>query len=262
MKIETRAKAVANAILRLAGVQLTRLDSCADREWFYPAVESCQIPTLPFLLELFFGKRNTGTFVEVGAFDGITYSNTWGLAERGWTGVMAEPVPALAAKCRKNHQIHSSVKVIQTAVGSEPGVTSLIVAGELTTANHAQATEYRDIDWARKLVTDTSIEVPVTTLDALLEEQKAPAEFDLLVVDVEGSEAAVFAGFALSRWLPKMIIVELADTHPDLSTTANADARLSTQILTECYRIVYKDSINTIFVSERLFSATYEPTQA
>jgi FkbM family methyltransferase len=258
MPIRSRAKIAANSILHPMGIQLSAVDPYADRDWFYPAVSSCQIPTLPHLLEFFLGKRGDGTFVEVGAFDGISYSNTWGLAERGWDGFMAEPVPALAAKCRKNHEIHPKVHVIQAAVGSYQGSTSLLVAGEFTTANQAQAAEYRDTAWAHKKLTETSIEVPMTTLDNLLEENKVPANFDLLVVDVEGFEDAVFEGFTVSRWLPKMIIAELADTHPDLSVTAASDATLSAQVEADGYRIVYKDSINTVFVHQDVAAAAYE----
>lgn len=260
MTMRSRAKNLADAILRPVGVQLTPVAPATWRESFYPTVPTCQIPTLSHLFERFFGKRTTGVFVEIGAFDGLTYSNTWGLAERGWAGLLVEPLPELAAKCRKNHRNHSQVHIAETAVGALHGVTSLILAGALTTANHAQATEYKTTEWARRLVTDASIEVPINTLDSLLDERKVPVGFDLLVVDVEGYEGAVFEGFNLTHWLPKMLIVELADTHPDLSVTARDDAWLSTKIQATGYRIVYKDAINTVFVHEQLFHSTYAST--
>jgi FkbM family methyltransferase len=252
-----RGNLLVNDLLRTVGLRLIRVAPATERKWFYPTVPTCQIPTLSHLFERFFGKRTVGMFVEIGAFDGFTYSNTWGLAERGWDGLLVEPIPELAAKCRENHQLHSGVSIAQTAVGACNGIASLMLAGELTTANRAQAAEYLTTPWARSLVTNASIEVPMTTLDSLLVESRIPAKFDLLVVDVEGYEGAVFAGFELTRWLPKMLIVELADTHPDLSLTASDDARLSTEIQATGYRIVYKDAINTVFIHEELFCSTY-----
>jgi FkbM family methyltransferase len=260
MTMRSRAKVLVDAILRPLGLQLTHIAPTAGREWFYPTVPSCQISTLPHLFERFFGKRTTGIFVEIGAFDGLSYSNTWGLAEQGWEGLLVEPIPELVRKCRENHRMHPQVSIAETAIGARHGVASLVLAGELTTANHTQASEYRTTAWARPLVTDASIEVPMTTLDSLLDEKEVPSQFDLLVVDVEGYEGAVFEGFDLTRWLPKMLIVEIADTHPDLSLTASDDARLSTQIQATGYRIVYKDAINTAFVHEQLFSSTYACT--
>ncbi len=47
-----------------------------------------------FLIEnLFKGKKN-GIFVEIGAFDGIKYSNTYNLeVDYGWAGLCIEPIP-------------------------------------------------------------------------------------------------------------------------------------------------------------------------
>ena len=43
-----------------------------------------------------------GIFVEAGAFDGYGGSNTyWFERFRGWTGVLIEPTPELAARARK-----------------------------------------------------------------------------------------------------------------------------------------------------------------
>jgi hypothetical protein len=43
-----------------------------------------------------------GTFLEAGAHDGYTQSNTYFLEHhRGWSGVLVEPVPELRAKCER-----------------------------------------------------------------------------------------------------------------------------------------------------------------
>jgi hypothetical protein len=47
-------------------------------------------------------KRN-GVFVDIGAYDGVTFSNTLMLErERGWTGICIEPLPDIFAELRKN----------------------------------------------------------------------------------------------------------------------------------------------------------------
>src|SRR5258708_39074986 len=54
-------------------------------------------------LAQYFSFRN-GTFIEAGANDGITQSNTyWFERFRGWRGVLIEAVPDKAAECRRNH---------------------------------------------------------------------------------------------------------------------------------------------------------------
>lgn len=53
---------------------------------YYPQQPSCQLGHLWLLLSRYLGERTHGTFVEIGGYDGLTFSNTWGLAARGWHG--------------------------------------------------------------------------------------------------------------------------------------------------------------------------------
>mgnify|MGYP000961084393 CR=1 FL=1 len=45
---------------------------------------------------------STGTFLDIGAFDGITFSNTYELVKRGWKGVMVEASPRTFIKLQEN----------------------------------------------------------------------------------------------------------------------------------------------------------------
>lgn len=232
--------------------------SCDPIRHWYPQVEDCQIKDLSFLLSLFLGERTTGSYVEVGAFDGISFSNTYGLAERGWSGVMIEPVPEFAARCRDVHRNHPGVRVVNVAVGAMDGETLVInLAGPLSSGSLSLVEEYRNIDWARGELTSGKVKVPSMRLDTVLKDADVPEGFDLLVVDVEGFEAQVFSGFDLSRWMPKMMIVELADTHPDLLAQRASDHALLQRLLSKGYGVVYKDGINTIFVRHDVLDYTY-----
>jgi len=225
---------------------------------YYPQQPTCQIPHLWWLYTRFLGDRERGFFVEIGAYDGIFVSNTWGLTERGWTGLMVEPVPRLALACAASHARHPNVRVIQQAVGPE-GVDeiTLMLAETLTTANTEVFGEYSKVDWASGSLTNSTIRVPSQTLDSLLEANLAPTGFDVLVVDVEGFEDQVFSGFNLAEWRPKMLIIELSDTHPDLSSTSESDAVLGARILCGGYRVVFKDAVNTVFVREDVWASSY-----
>ena len=53
------------------------------------------------LLRSYFACVPCGFFVEVGANDPEHNSQTWNLEQRGWTGVLVEPLPELACKLRE-----------------------------------------------------------------------------------------------------------------------------------------------------------------
>lgn len=251
---DSRFKTVTKRGLASVGLEVRRTVS-PTREDFYPVVDTCQVKNLSFIFELFLGSRENGSFVEVGAYDGITYSNTWGLAERGWTGLLLEPVPALAEASKRNHVNHLKVSVQQKAIGAQEDRIQLRLAGPYTTADPQQAEDYEKVEWAARWMTEEVIEVEQITLDAALRKSSIGSDFDVLVVDVEGHEMPVFEGFSLARWTPKMMIVELEDVHPVLHTNRASHARLTQRILTEGYGIVYKDSVNTVFVRQDVLSA-------
>jgi FkbM family methyltransferase len=58
-----------------------------------------------FLVEELFQGKTGGFFVDIGAHDGITLSNTYYLEKNlGWTGICVEPNPTVYAKLLKNRK--------------------------------------------------------------------------------------------------------------------------------------------------------------
>jgi FkbM family methyltransferase len=215
-------------------------------------VSSCQIPHLPFIFDKYFGYRSNGTYVEVGAFDGISFSNTSGLAEAGWRGLLIEPVPEYARECEKAFSRLPLVTVHNLAISSKDEQVTLYVQGALTTSSAKLSEQYSQLAWAAGEPLRGVIESNSITLDAFLSDQKVPQGFELLVVDVEGHETKVFEGFTLSKWRPQMLIVELADLHPDLETHSSEHRDLRKFISNSGYAVIYKDHINTIFIHNTL----------
>lgn len=204
----------------------------------------CQVHGLKAIYQEYFGDK--GFFVEIGANDGEHVSNTSGLADIGWNGLYVEPVSEHFEQCHARH-INNDVVCVHTAIGREEGELEIILAGGCSTAcERTHVTHVTAWNWGsdhRRYET-----VPVITLDQLFERHYVPHEFELLVVDVEGLEEDVFAGFTWTR-IPKMIIVELIDDHPDFPEDLKVSSRRVRQmILDRGYREIYHDCINTIFV--------------
>lgn len=242
-----------NSVLRRVGFRLQRISPGHESDarmpsGFYKPSSSCQIPELATLYRLFLGERSDGLFVEVGAYDGISFSNSSCLAEMGWHGILIEPIPQFAQACRNRYRGNSRIEVIETAIGATNTPVEITVAGCLTTTNNALVAGYRTIDWAKASVKDTTVlTVSQRSLDDVLAASSINKPIDVLIVDVEGAESSVFAGFTVERWRPRMIIAELSHTHPDLHSMAASDAGLQRQIEGWGYSIVYKDAINTVF---------------
>lgn len=150
------------------------------------------------LVRDFFGPA-PGYFVEVGANEPEKESQSFHLEREGWTGVLIEPQPDLAEKLRKMRRS----QVFEAACSSPDRAGSrmtLYVLGPYSSFDPNLA--------VTGLRPEQAIEVPVRTLDDILEEAKAPRPLDLLSVDVEGHELDVLRGFDFARWHPRLILLE------------------------------------------------------
>ena len=150
------------------------------------------------LIKTFFATTDRGFFVEVGANEPRTLSQTWELEQRGWTGVLIEPQPDLAKSLRRER----SAKVFAVACSSRRN------AGSQMTLHLAGS--HSSFDAGLNLVEvkpGGSIKVPVRTLDDILAEANAPS-IDFVSIDVEGHEPDVLDGFSLSDWRPRLILIE------------------------------------------------------
>lgn len=244
-----------NQLLRPFGILIARRRTIG-KQWFFGAHSTCQIPNLGFLYEEIFGQLASGYVVEVGAYDGIFLSNSSCLIEQGWNGLLVEPVEHLAEACRLRYSSNKNVNVLQMAVGSELGHADLFYMDTMSSMSQELKAEYETKEWAQPSLRESrTIRVDVDSLDNILTKENVPVSFEVLIVDVEGMETAVFAGLTLNKWKPKMLIVELADFHPDLKTNQTESFQLAEEITRSGYRVIYKDHINTIFVRDDIFAA-------
>jgi FkbM family methyltransferase len=147
-----------------------------------------------YLLRIF-GARRTGTFVDVGANDGVFVSNTFTLYRLGWRGICIEPHPDAFAKLRVNRPLDLCVRC---AAGSAAREVELVWDGDIS-------------EGARVGVSGSagaSVRVASRRLTEILDEAKFPAELDLLSVDVEGYELDVLRSLDWTRFRPRVVIVE------------------------------------------------------
>lgn len=215
----------------------------------YNVSKTCQVNDLNSIYMKYFGYPSKGFFVEVGAFDGESFSNTSCLADHGWNGIYVEPIEPHYNACLSRHK-NNDVSVVRCSIGVEEGEIDIYVGGPLTTSDPEQVQRYSEIDWAQHIPFYKS-KCEQMKLDSLLEHFEVSPEFDILGVDVEGRENDVFDSFDLDKWKPKMMIVELEDEHESFQKYqehVEVHKLLREKIHSHRYVEIYKDHINTIFV--------------
>lgn len=123
-----------------------------------------------------------GYFVDVGAHDGVTHSNTKALEQRGWKGLCIEPNHEAFATLMRNRQCKAFPVLASASCGTLPFDGVQVTEGGPAT-----------------------IAAPLTML---IEAAHAPLEIDYLSIDVEGHELEVLDGMDFDRWQVGLITIE------------------------------------------------------
>lgn len=144
-----------------------------------------------------------GYFVEFGALDGKTSSNTLYLeAELGWTGILAEPARA-AHPYLARRGAHIDHRCVWRASGER------LAFNECRPVDHSTIDAFSDSDHhADSRRGGTRYEVETVSLDDLLRHWGAPKRIDYLSVDTEGSELEILQAFDFAAWDVRLITVE------------------------------------------------------
>ena len=164
------------------------------------------------------------TFVEIGAYDGITFSNTYILEKKfGWNGILIECIPGnfeiikesrkctaiLAAATPQNVE---SVEVIEKSASNLSGLSQDVSKNRWNTISH---------------------KVRGYSLDSILEMAAQNGKIGFLSIDIEGAEFSIFENVNLRNYEINAICVE-HNFRPDA-------AKLRELINLQGYREVFEE---------------------
>lgn len=201
------------------------------------------------LLVSMFGEKTNGTFVEIGASNGIDCGIVTPLADVGWRGLCVEPNRKSAIECARNHTRNPNVTILYKAAGACRDKVTVYGTDHGATINEEHRQNSQLGSWSTPMMPGNQVEVD--TVDSMLTaEHFEPGNIDVMTIDVEGHESEVFKGFDLTRWKPTLLMVELSDIHPDFQKfpgLVKRIAKLRQQIIDTGYKEIHRDICNTVF---------------
>ena len=185
-----------------------------------------------------------GFFIEAGANNGLDQSNSRYFEQyRKWKGLLIEPIPELAAQCRKNRpkcQVENCALVPFDY--QDPQVTMQycnlmsLVRGAMKT--EAEESSHVQKGCAVQKIQSYELKVPARTLASVLEQHNVK-HVDFFSLDVEGYELQVLQGLDFSRQRPTWILVE-ARFRDEIET-----------FLSPCYEVVADLTVHDVLFRAR-----------
>jgi FkbM family methyltransferase len=159
-----------------------------------------------------------GFFIEAGANDGVSQSNTTSLEQRGWTGLLVEPNYFKYQECVRNRPncIVENYALVSSSYNKPT------ISGDFNHTDWGNSLMSMVIDKDRveaqkyRTANHSIIEVPATTLTSLLLKHNIK-KVDFLSLDVEGYEISVLNGLDFNIFKPTYVLLE-ASTHEDRRT--------------------------------------------
>ena len=162
----------------------------------------------------FFQDRDEGRFLDLGAFDGITGSNTRALYEKGWGGVLVEANPENFAALANRYPSNARVQCLCAAISEKPGIVRF---------HHApgQCGTCREDHHVAEYVNNNYYLAAVTAADIAA---RFGGKFDFVSIDVEGIELELLP--SLSPVLESASLLCLEDAIPNQNFCADYYGKL------------------------------------
>lgn len=163
-----------------------------------------------FLCKLFKNKKD-GFFLDIGAYDGIKFSNTYFMEKSlGWNGICVEPNPKVFEELSKNR----NCICLNCCVSEEKGkfeFLSISGYGVMLSGllNFLDPQHLQRIDDSIRQFggSKTIIVLPSLRVETILEEHKI-IEVDYCNIDVEGGEMSVLRSIDFSKINIKVLTIE------------------------------------------------------
>jgi FkbM family methyltransferase len=207
---DPRAKQLLFNAIRLNRPEFARLYNNDEIRFLAYALAARELSRSQILQDLWvcfeLGEKRNGFFVDFGATNGLTNSNSYLLETRfGWKGILAEPNPFWHQELATNRH----VAIDHRCVSSKTGATVTFLTTNDSDPELSAIATFADGDhFAETRSQGEAIEVQTVSLMDLLREYQAPSHIDYLSIDTEGSELDTLSAFDFRRHRFSLISVE------------------------------------------------------
>lgn len=180
-------------------------------------------------------KDRAGVFLDIGAYNGVTFSNTRALVHRGWSGIFVEPsLKGFSCLLDVYGNDQSRFGIVQVLMGTKRG---LVPFWNSLDAVSTSDKKHYDL-WKEVAGFSPACYLPQITWADLFDKFIVLQAADVVSIDTEGTSADLFLDFPFELCHPKVFCVEHDQRKDELEAFAK----------TKGYSLVYTSNENMVFV--------------
>ena len=148
------------------------------------------------------------TFIDIGANDGISVSNTFLFALKGARGLCIEPVPSTFRLLSSLYLFNNKITCLNYGVSDTNKKTEIVSSGLLSYLPETQDDKLQQL-LSNYFPEQKKVEnVELVPFDKIIKYTNFPNEIDLLSIDVEGHELNVVKSIDFARYHFQLIVIE------------------------------------------------------
>jgi FkbM family methyltransferase len=159
-------------------------------------------------LDTLFPENHIGVCIEIGAYDGISGSNSYFFENKGWRALCIEPILVSFQQCESIRK-----ECINCCISNEDSEDKEFHIFCLNNNNLSAISglepDPRLVESHSHLITDRKIcNVKVRSLTSLLDELQYPTTIDFISIDTENTELDVLKGIDFEKYNIKIMVIE------------------------------------------------------
>ena len=160
-----------------------------------------------YILDYF--KDFTGKFLDIGAYDGKQFSNTYALSLRGWAGVCMEPSVSCFRSLLQLYHTNPNIQCVNAALDTERRIVKFYDSNgdavSTTSASHAR--KWSIVGFKEMWISTTIIQDILSTFGET---------YDMVSLDVEGTNLTLLKTLPLKQMGVKLICIEYENYYDEV----------------------------------------------
>jgi FkbM family methyltransferase len=191
---------------------------------------------------LYFKGKKNGFFVDIGAYNGITISNTYSLEKIGWKGICVEPVSETFNDLIKNRKC----MCVNAAIYNEDGKTLDFIQTKGGRSGFTKDMTDSMIKAAEQEGIVAKYSIKTITFEKLMENNKI-SNIDFMSIDVEGAELAVLESIDFNKYKFDLITIE----------NNQGIEKLRDYMFSKGYKILFDIGVDILFIPKNVEIGMY-----